>query len=264
MSSARIKTVAILLLLVVDAILGSVFVWRIANAARIETRAAEESVAALERLGLEVDVELLRRDYGELYPLEKERSLEAERLLAFALIGAEQLEPQGGGIYTAETERGRFRISNAGLFELTLYPPYPDGLSENPTAQELAALAVAAGVPGDACEVRDGAQIIDGARVFGRDISVAVGDGFISASGGLLLGEIYVTSAESSHGVVAALMTLAGRRADGDAPETVSSVELGFSAELIAENYTALRPAWRIETDAGEYYVDAVELALLE
>jgi regulatory protein YycI of two-component signal transduction system YycFG len=44
--------------------------------------------------------------------------------------------------------------------------------------------------------------------------------------------------------------------------EQVTAAELGYRAELLAENYTALRPVWRVTTDRGVYTVDALTLAV--
>lgn len=271
MNGSRLKTIILLLLLTVVVILGAVFGWRILTEERMAARAAEDGAEVLSGLGIEVDAKLLRQQTDALNTLEKERSLDIECALAAALIGAEQLEAQGGGIYTAETERGRFRISNAGVFELTLYTPYPQGVSAEITADELVQFAMEQFAEEDRAEVRGGVQFIDGVPVFGRDISVRVGaDGELSANGGLLLGEIYVSSAGGTYSLTAALMALADElklyeNGDGSGLEsvTVLKASLGYSAELIAENYTELRPTWQVVTSGGTYLIDALDLDIL-
>ena len=262
MSGAKVKNIVILLLFVVDLALLGVFGVRMLSDARLERQAAADAAAALERLGMEAPKELLQQKQEPLYPLEEERNVTAECALAEQLLGSFALESQGGGLYTAENDRGRLRLSSAGIFELVLYPPYPAGVRPDLTPAELLVLCGA----GERITLMEGAQMLRGVRVFDRDVTLRETSEGLVVSGGLLAGEIYVSDGSPSKSLTAALLALAGERKNDvtGETETVLSAEPGYVAELVAENYTALRPVWRITTDRGTYTVDALRLEVLD
>ncbi len=259
MSGSKIRNIVILLLLTVDLVLLGIFGWRQLSAAQMERQAVKDAAAALERLGMSAPEELLKENGPVLYLMEEERNVSAEQALAELLLGSFSLKSQGGGICTGENSRGRVRLSNAGAFELILYDP--GELKNARTAEELfGRFAETAALP----VLRENTQFVAGAPVFDRDVTLKETPEGLSVSGGLLAGELYVTDGSPSKSLTAALLALAGERKNDVRGETerVTAAELGYRAELLAENYTALRPVWRITTDRGVYTVDALTLSV--
>jgi hypothetical protein len=264
---SKVKTTLICFLLVIDALLAAVFVFRLSEVRKEEQKAAENAVQTMKKFGIEVSAELLLKHTESIYPMESERDTELEYETFGRLISGAQMEEQGRGIYIFRGHRGGGKISNAGLFEIKL-TDYTVTFPENIRNQVFADMGIAledtfsAGTKGELTKV-EGRQLISGVQVFNCNYYIEVRENTVDFSGRLLLGETYISSEIGSKSAATVLIAFASGMGNKGV-KSVEDMRLGYAAELVAPGYTALKPYWEIHTNAGKWYVDALSLDVKE
>ncbi len=258
MNISRLKNLILLMLFAANLVLAGVLGVRAYEARSAERRALVESLAALAALGAKADAELFEAEPSPLYRTEVERDRGAETAFAERFIGAAETTRASSGSFTLGGGLGSATMSGAGRFDFALTSPL--------NCASAADFAERAGLSPEEYSIESEsalAQLVGGSKVFGQDIELLVEDGgLVGASGGLLLGDMYVIDATPSKSLTAALLQLAADLNDAGTPAgAILSVELGYTATLSAPGYSLLEPTWRVETEfAGVWFVDAFDL----
>ena len=259
MNVSRLKNIILLMLLAANLVLAAVLGLRSFEAWRADGQALDRAVDALAELGASAERELLAAEPAPLYRAEMERDLEAETLLAERFIGASESVRDASGVYRLSGANGSAVLSNVGRIELALDTPLLCADAE--TFLALAGLDASEFVVSE-----DGStltQLVGGASVLGRELTLGIEDGrLVSVSGTLLLGDDYIIDAAPSKSLSAALLSLAAELHDASQPAgRILAAEPGYAASPAAPGYVLLEPMWRIETEnAGVWYVDALTL----
>ncbi len=269
MDSSKIKTFVICLLAAVNIAFLSLFIVDSCQAARLQQQIQADLYAVLLENGVELDADLPRTDKALLYPLQ--RDLEAEQSLAQAFLGSASGQDQGGNIYYYESADGWARFRGSGEFEITLSTALPtEGKSPSIMARQLLKKL---SLPVDTEPAESQTESVLQLRysycaekqpVYGCYITFSFSqDGLTSISGRRPVG-----AAGQADGLVemnpstALLALLAYGRDSGHVFGRVSALKPGYTMRVSASGSAALVPAWRIETDAGIFYVDAQSLSV--
>ena len=242
MNWSRVKTILILCLLGVNAVLLTLYGANALRACRQEQQDREHLLAALERQGVSVAETVSlpdSRPKGREILLLQDQARERE--LAETLLGKDT--SLDSGLYTGEN--GALRFRGGGYLELSCRK------LEERTAKEV----FSAGK--EALEAGVIPQTWDGCPVYNSGLTVSEeGDGSVSVTGRWLLG----TSVGESSGSVRSAATVLLRYAAlyGAAGPTVTALEQGYMASTEAPGYLRLTPVWKITTDQGAVYFSAV------
>jgi len=270
----KVKTVLIVFLLVVNLILGSVYASRILENVRLDREMVENAVLSLKRLGVTVQKELLEKKTQKLYTMEVERDKGFEKSAFTAIVGEGEVEDLGSGILRINGTGGMAKLSGDGIFQVSL-----SGFDrlEVPVSGTEAALYIfkkmgisaaddelAAYTTGNGYTI-EGTQRINGKTVFNRKYEMRFDDrGLYSMQGGRILGKPLVCDDTPSVSVVTALFAFVDEMNKIGTPcLEILDAELGYYAKSSAPGFTQIIPVWRIKSDLGERYMNAVTLELL-
>ena len=266
MDWGRAKTALICLLSVINIILGAVLLWRWHEEYVLARSMVEDTVRALKEMEVEIDEELLRREYDTLYQLEVGRDTEHEQEVFAALAGESSFEDQGSGIFEFQGDKGRGRISSGGSFELVMNEGghISVGAAGVEGARKILAI-IGEEKAGDILTEKNeflvyGVQTIDGVAVYNINYQMYFdSEGMFRFEGSRIFGEVYICSDVPSKSASAALLVFAD---DMEGGCEITDLELGYAASLSAPGYTRFSPVWQIEHSGGVTYIDAITLEI--
>jgi len=269
LSSSRVKTVAILALLLINAFFLTFIIIEAAATVRNEVEALENVCAVLRAGGIAVSPDYVRTG-GAIRPMRTSRVLEAEETIAHAILGPTVKTDQVVIYHFENAERGYAEFASAGDFDIRLYEGVITSGSGTLRTVEglLRSMRIeSAGLvmtidPENDTETVTALGAHGGARIFNCSIEFVFHGGSLQTVRGRLIAGIEPVE-------------------DGTVISNVSSALLGFLAEVRREereDVTASRifgvdpgyrhrvigpsgegllaPAWLISTDAGNYLVD--------
>ena len=259
METYRLKNIAILILLLLNACLLLTVGRQRLQALGTERRAAEQLASLYEgsQLGLAEGLDLFQ---APLDPLALSRSAETERAIASALLGGSALSTsQGGGIYRYEANRRAIQFRAGGSFygsrlniPVSDIPGFARGFCrqfgyEPPKLQlsggtgSAIAGQLAGGVPVANCGVE--LYFEDGQLVSVSGAHVGLQDAAVQPGGRMTC-------------VTALVKFLDYRNASGGICSEVTGVRCVYQLQSAPE--AELLPVWEIETDTYAYYVDCI------
>ena len=264
MSWSKLKTIMIYILLLLNLfLLGLVGTNRL-RARRYQTAALTEAAAVLTRNNIQVRHEDLPREM-KLPAAVAIRDLEKEEQLVRAFLGEDiRISASGGGLYVYEGEGGSASFRGNGEFTITYSSPSDWSI----TPQEMMErLDLDIGRAWEEEGFAAAEQNLNGVPVYpsGSGSQGAAGMTFefdshgqlCSVSGRLLLGKLTTSQEEQPISVSTALIAFFNFVVDsGDLcrePTGMTPVYRAAAGEPVH-----LTPAWRVSTDTGDYFVDAV------
>ena len=252
MDTGRLKTAAILILLLTDLAFGWILLTQRKNAADLQAHSRRELIRVLADMGVDLAEDRI--------PAETERDVyaairdhEAETALARAFLGNVEGRDLGGNIHYFENENGRASFRSTGDFELLVTAA---GAS---IEKRLADSGVNV--------VRDGEEYIwlmEGRQVFNCRIRLsAMADGSYRISGKCVLGAVQPDRTVTVPGAATLLLRFREQvEESGRVFTRIRAIRSGFLLQPSAYS-SELFPVWRIETDGGTWCVSAEDGKLL-
>jgi len=267
----KLKNLIILILLVVNGFLLVLVGSRRQESASYERAALDQTVQALERGGIQVELDAVSDGAG-LAPVSVERDLDREARLAQALLGGEvQGENRGGGLYLYRGETGEVSLRVGGELSASMSdsPEWQTDHPEDYAAALLEKMGVVARQTGTESQGERTAvrfrQLWDGVPLFSSQVEFIYEDGFLNAVHGTLL--IAGQSARETGQVLTlptALMRFSEEiAAAGDICSAIRSMEAGYRGTVQSlSGGVRLVPVWLVSTDTASYYLDCATGAL--
>lgn len=262
METRKLKNIAIVILLLLNAFLLALLGYQKLQAVRVSRAAMEEltELFAAEELALSPEI-----DAQSLAPLTLARQSETERRIASFLLGETvSAEDQGGGIYSYRSERGTVQFRAGGGFDtvhisreigdVTAFVhrfcnrfDYEELTSELENGSgTVTAMQYVAGVPIFECSLT---------MVFQNGYLVHAAGAHIDLTDAAVDGEEYLS-------LISALVHFMDyRRATGIVCSEVRAVRCVYRLES-SSTPPQLLPVWEIETDTYTYLVDGITAAV--
>lgn len=257
METYRLKNIAILILLLLNACLLLTVGHQKLQSMRTEDQAAEQLQALYQasQLTLRDEIDLFQQPLG---PLSLSRKAATEQEIASALLGGEAVSTsQGGGIYSYEADCGTIQFRAGGSFY---------GTRLNLPVEDIKKFA------GDFCrrfgyeeptlQLEDGVssatagQMVSGVSVANCGVELYFEDGMLTSVTGahVSLEDAGMEPGERMTCVTALVKFLDYRNASGIVCSEVIDAQCVY--QLQGASAPRLLPAWEIETDTYTYYVD--------
>ena len=277
MSVSRMKNLIILVLSICAACLLAVAVPNRLSQTHEQRRMLAELKTLYESYGLRIELDELPRS-PTLYSVELSES--GAQTAAQALLGQKAVQPDGGDRFESEytSELGTLTLTRTGGFSAVLtggahvrnYEKSATKLlhSMGFQFQQLSRRQTEADQPKAIKElvesIRAGhkEQTLLGVPVFGSGLTLSYADGQLQrVEGTFYTGSEAITRVseqESISGADALARLLAGRDALGWVGSAVTELTLGYLPSENAGTGMRFVPVWRIETDAGSFYVNGI------
>ena len=253
MEVGKLKTVAIILLILVNISFASIWVYNSISKADIRAKEKSAIINVLKNLGVEITSEAVPAD-EKLYKYTIIRDLEAEAQLAAKFLGETSAEEMGGNIYYYESDKGKAQFRSSGNFEITLYDP--ELSRENIT--DLLAAAAFSDTDGTFLSTYNKHQ------VFNCRISIEKLESGETIISGIRLPGLpeKETTVESLSAATILLRFMEEINTEGI---IIKKIERMYSGYKMAASLSSLElePVWRIDTDSGTYYMDTTQGVLL-
>lgn len=263
MDTGKLKNIMILALVLFDLALGGLLVKDQIHQRRYQKTAETAFVQTLEQRGVRLETESLPTESLRVWNLSRDSQKEAT--VAMALLGKTECQEKGGSIFRYTGEKGTAEFRGTGDFEVNFTPTRvckaggegdmvrqlleqlnvsadSSWIRQETVGQETAITALCSwqGNPAWACQVRfffreDGLYRIDGQRLF--DTATGEAGDTISAMTAVL----YFVNSEY-----------------GGQISKITSVQAGYATSVPTSGNCVLQPTWRLDTDDGNFYVNAV------
>lgn len=252
MDTGRLKTIAILILLLVNAALGGILLWDRLSQADAQAKSRQELILVLERLGISMEEGVLPSD-EPLYRCSVSRDLGSDSALTLALLGEAEMQDQGGNIHYYENQNGWARYRSSGSFEITLLSA-AGSLEERMTDGGLGFR-------------REGSEYVcdfEGMPVFNCRFSLSpVQGGGVLISGRRLPGTPQAGAAGETLNAETVLLRFVDQiSASGAVFRSIQQIRQGY---VLSSSVSGgeLQPVWQISTDGGVWYMDAEKGSLV-
>lgn len=277
MSWSKLKTIIILILIFLNLFLLALVGVNQINSARYRATALSEAAAVLELNGIQVERERLPASM-ELSAALVARDTGREARLAALLLGEDvESRSAGGGLLFYESAAGSVSFRGNGEFSASFTRPVP--VSQGEPAEHARSVLERLGLelwqltesPAASGTSLTAVQALNGAPVFSSGIAASAssaagvtftydGEGRLtSAAGRLLLGA--VTSdpdAQTPLDVPTALISFFNFIVEnGDVCQAIRALTPVYRSSTMSDT-VRLSSAWRITTDTGDYFLDAV------
>ncbi len=244
MDGRKLKTAAILILLMVNLAFGWILVNQRKNAADLQAQTRRELVQVLANLGTAIEESTIPKDTAvRKYTLTRDMSLETALVQAF--LGSAPGQDMGGNIHYYENENGKASFRNSGDFEIQVSLPgssiekrlVENGLSLSREGDEYVCLLEDRAVFN--CRIRLSAQEGDSYRIYGR----------------CMLGTIQPGKTIVHSGAATLLLRFQDQVEEtGRVFTRIHSIRSGYLLRP-AVPAAELEPVWSIETDGGTWYL---------
>ncbi len=252
MNSSRLKTAAILILLLVNLAFGWILLDRHKNTADLQAQTRRELVQVLADLGVSMDENAIPRETSlRKYTLTRDMALETALVQAF--LGSAPGQDMGGNIHYYENENGKASFRSSGDFEIQV--SLPGSSIEKRLVENGLALS------------REGAEyvcVLEELAVFNCRIRLsALEDGSYRIYGRCMLGTLQPDKIVPLLG--AATLLLRFRDHVEDTGRVFTQIQAIRSGYLLRPAVPAaeLLPVWCIETDGGTWYLSVEDGQLL-
>ena len=261
MKPSRIKSTIIVILALVNVCLLILLVSR-----RTQERAARShTVAQLTRLygesGVELPAALVPAESLRLAAVDLARDLSAEAAFAEALLGPCASEDVGGGIYRYVGQSGQCLLRASGAVEATL-----DRAVDDPEAF-LTSLFDAHGYAASYSSLSSNGsgtvvavRALPDAAVFNAELTLTFEQNRLLSAAGFFIPPV-VSAGEYGggiSGVTALVRFLDHSKTSGEICTAVTGVRGGYLLQNAASISQRLIPAWCIDTDVIQYYVNSI------
>ena len=252
MKTARVKSILILILTLVNVFLLVLLLGQRRGEARAYRRSVEELTALFAHNGIAFDPALLPRSVS-LPALDAARDTAAEQKLAETLLGSASVIDSGGGIFRYFNENGLCLVRSSGALEASASFPVSD------PAAYCASLFDAFGY----CSLSAADGVFTAERtVSGVPIYNAVlrctfsGDTLVGVSGSFLPTLTVGEALEGVDAISALVNFLDYCTGSGEVCTEIRSLSCGYLLQSTVSVPLRLTPVWRVKTDVSEYYVN--------
>lgn len=266
MSWSKLKTIMIYILLLLNLfLLGLVGMNRL-RARRYQTAAVTEAAAVLTRNNIQVRPEDLPREM-KLPAVVAIRDIQKEEQLVRAFLGEDiRANASGGGLYVYEGKVGTASFRGNGEFTITYNSPSDWSVTPREMMERL---DLDIGRTWEKEGLAAAEQSLNGVPVYpsssggqgaaGMTFQFDSHGQLCGVSGRLFLGKITASQEEQPISVSTALIAFFNFVVDsGDLCRELTGMTPVYRAA--AGEPVHLTPAWRISTDTGDYFVDAVSV----
>ncbi len=252
MDSGRLKTAAILILLLVNLAFGWLLLNQRKNAADLQAQTRKELVRVLDGMGVAVEESLIPGE-TRLPRYTMTRSTDLETALVQAFLGEADIQDMGGNIHYYENENGRASFRSSGDFEILVSRPgvsvekrlSDNGLALSRVGDEYVCLLEER--PVFNCRIRLEAPEGDSYRIYGR----------------CMLGTLQEGKTVASLGAATLLLRFQDRvEESGRVFTRILSIQVGYLMRSAVPG-AELEPVWCIETDGGTWYLRAEDGQLM-
>ncbi len=266
MDSAKVKNIAILILLAVNILFLSIVLYNQAAARRLEQDTMDSLTAILADNGISLDLAGSDLEGGLVsYTLVRDEAW--EQRFADALLGPAQVEDLGGQINQYASDAGQLTFRSTGEFALQL-----SGQAADPPEETVQSLLETVALSDVAYTLRwtdattlQAACYYGDAPVFNSTMVFTCPDGRLSAATGQVLTAVPQATSVQMRSYATALMDfVSALESGGYVVSTVQGMEAGYCIVYSASGDGSLIPVWRIQTDSGNYYVDGTTGQMLE
>ncbi len=195
------------------------------------------------------------------------RDMEAELAMVEAVLGESKVEDQGGNIYFYNGENGQAKFRGTGEFELIFYNRSVEyGKSRSETAFEvLEEMGINTGLVVSEIQEDDSYKIkinfsYNEKDVYNSSVTFSfTGDRIILVSGVRVFDtKITDSNSDTIDALTALVSFLGGLSKNGYVVTEVYGIELEYGMSVSVSETCVLSPTWRIETDTGNYRINAV------
>lgn len=271
MEWSKIKNIIILVLVCLNVLLLALVTIREGKSAHSQEETREGIIAFLEKNEIAFLPETLP-EQPALSPLTVTRSRDHERAMAEALLGAARREDMGGSVRVVYTGAGgTAAFTSDGHFDFTLAEDTRTAAGDGLTRDGADCLALL-GLQAMLVETRtdgtetclDYLQTWEGVPLFSCPITLTYQDGALRRMEGIYLdGTAAPAAGDPLDPPTVLLRFLAGMNDAGYVCSRIDGMTSGYlSSVSAARPVVQLSPVWRIDTDTGAYYVDALTGAL--
>lgn len=269
MDSVKVKNFIILVLLIVNAILLSVFVSDTLRERAQRSGAVEGAVQLLAENGISVaeDVDLSER---EIETLSLARDTEHEERMVTNVLGNAAVSDQGGNILLYFGSRGEAGFRGTGGVEMNLHSGEYSARGDltgcaRGFARSLGLRTVSEPVSLNLDEDSDEGTLelccsYDGVRVINCVLSFTFADGELLGVYGTRVLDTVTGERQQELIDVPTVLTrfLSLVLENGHVCSSLDELELCYNMQANAAGEATLTPVWRIETDTGEFFINAV------
>lgn len=252
MEAGRLKSVAILILALVNLAFGVILLGERLDSADLQAQTRSELVSVLRKRGVELAETQLPTD-GPERRFELSRDIPAEAALAEAVLGNASGRDQGGSIYYYENENGWARFRGSGSFEIAVLSPggsIEERLKDGGMSlyrEGEAYVCTWAESPVFNCRFSLSAFSGGGLLVSGRRLPGSPGEG---------------REAERLDAATLLLRFLDQTNALGVVFTRIERIQPGYALQVTASS-AELLPVWQLETNGGVWYLDTESGELL-
>lgn len=260
MKSSRIKSTVIAILALVNACLLILLVSR-----RAQERAAHShTVAQLTRLysesGVELPDSLVPAEGFRLSAVDPARDLSAEAAFAEALLGPCASEDVGGGIYRYVGQDGQCLLRASGAVEASLDRAVDDSKAFSE------ALFAAHGYAELSFDLSGGSGTVTAVRtlpdatVFNAELTLTFEQNHLLSASGFFIPPVESAGERGAgiSGVTALVRFLDYSKHSGEICTAITDVRGGYLLQNAASVSQRLIPAWAVDTDVSQYYVNSI------
>ncbi len=270
----KLKNLIILILLMVNGFLLILVAARRGESLLYERSALEGAVQVLEGGGIHVELSGLS-DADSLAPLNVERELDREFLMAQALLGAGavQADNRGGGLYLYQNGSGELSVRAGGELSAEM-AGNPNSLADGAPERHAAQLLKKMGIDAEQISVDEEdewtrvrfRQLWNGVPLFSCEVEFVYyyQSQLHSVQGTLLATQAGTAEAGQAMTLPTALLRfLEGVTATGDVCSSIQSMRAGYRGTVQPlSGGVRLSPVWLVSTDTAQYYLDCVTGAL--
>ena len=260
METFRLKNIAILILLLLNAGLLLVIGSQRWQARRAESYTAKQLSALYEASQLTLDHHL-RLMQQPLSPLTLSRHTDSEQAIASYLLGGSAISSsQGGGIYSYENDCGAVQFRSGGSFDGSRLSLTVDNITDFSRQ-----FCDQFGYTDLMIDVRDcsgavyAVQEIAGVMIYGCNITIRFEDGVLTSVSGAHVNveDAAVENADRINCVTALVRFLDYRNAAGIVCSEVTDIQCIYELQTTTSTVRLL-PAWQISTDTYSYFIDCL------
>ena len=245
MDGGRLKTAAILILLMVNLAFGWLLLTQRRNETNLQAQTRKELVQVMENMGIGLNEASIPRETSmRKYGLTRDMALETALVQAF--LGVAPGQDMGGNIHYYENENGRASFRNSGDFEIVV--SLPGGSIEQRLAEN--GLALAREEDEFVCLLED--RAVFNCRI---RLSALEGDSY-RIYGRCMLGTLQPGKTVPLLGAATLLLRFQDQVEEtGKVFTQILSIRSGYLLRP-AVPAAELLPVWCIETDGGIWYVN--------
>lgn len=267
MSTSRIKNIIIIVLLLLDLILLGVFIFDRSEAAQAAEAEIEALADVLEGRGISLDKNI---DFSVSAPAPATvlRDEKNDSRLMDKLIDYSYFEDMGGNVFFYSSDVGEAMLRGTGELDLVFNEDLP--AVGNDFAASLSKYMGRKGVElyapaAEATPSNTGATVVipcmfNDFCVYNAKLSFTVSGGHLMMIIGTRVfdGELKVQDEKCIDSVSALMHFVEIINEKGHLCRSISGLEAGYFMNVAISGECTLRPVWKISTDIGEFYINAV------